>query len=232
MISDIHADLSRRRLVDSGDALTFGLSAAAGVLLIFVFEIGSVGLWLGLAAYGISVFAWVQIRRVRRDRRFRQYFREYLDRVILLLRIGRSFRRAMSEANESSPAWFRSGMHDALEVINYSKEKSEVGVLFIDEVVRELQVIERSSAKTLQMALAFRKKIQIEDEFSGRVAVVLRRYRIQAVAMVVIFIVLAVGSAWFHGFQKVLPFISWSLPPFVAGTILTLVDRRNLKWKV
>ena len=197
-----------------------------------------------LSPWPLMVFFWLQLPnillclskkwiRMYRETCFRRHFLGFLNKIILQMRSGNSFRQAVVRANETNSSFVRTKMDDIMKIVVFSQHSSTVTKSsFVDFIISEFKLVDTHSHRSLQRLLNLRKKIQIEEEFRHRSGQVLNQIRLQSTVITVLYSALLIFVVVQYGFMKHSGIIYVSTFMFIVGLLFVFKLGRKLKWKV
>jgi hypothetical protein len=175
----------------------------------------------------VTIFVTVHFR----ERKFRQDFVDFLDRVILQVRSGQSFRNSLDVSNTKTPQSSRVKLEKISEAINFS-QKVETSNDFVREIFEELSSVQRFPHKTLDRLCAYRRKIKIEDDFRRRSGRIVRQVRIQITFLLVMYVSVMFYIVSRFGFLQNLKIILWSVSLFILGMAGFFYLGVKKQWKI
>lgn len=180
-----------------------------------------------LAAIAVTIFVTVHFR----ERKFRQDFVDFLDRVILQVRSGQSFQNSLEVSNTKTPHSSRMKLEKIIEAVHFS-QKIETSNDFVREIFDELGSVQRFPHKTLDRLCAYRRKIKIEDDFRRRSGRIIRQVRIQITFLLIMYAAVLFYVTSRFGFAENLKIILWSLALFTTGMVGFFYLGVKKQWKI
>jgi hypothetical protein len=189
--------------------------------------------WLFVCALLICLVMSQSLIRKHREQRFRHEFLDYLERVILLVRTGKPFRLALTNACDDMSPFTHEKLGKILEFVFFSQH-SELNDTdsFSREIVRELIVIDRASHRCLDRLVVLRRNLRLESEFSLKAGQVVRRLRWQAYILSGLYFALATFMISQFQFADLWPYLWVSVTFFVTGLVWIVASGRKIKWKI
>lgn len=187
--------------------------------------------WIAVACSVFLVGVTIFVTKLIRERRFRQDFVDFMDRLILHVRSGQSFRNSLEVSNAKTPVPSRLKVEKIIEAVYFS-EKIETSSVFVREIFEELMSVQRFPHKTLDRLCAFRRKMKIEDDFRRKSGRIVRQVRIQ-----ITFLLFMYGSVMSFvivrfGFSENMKVILWSLVLFGMGLVGFFYLGVKKQWKI
>lgn len=185
--------------------------------------------------FGLLMFLWVGIifTKLQREQKFREELLNFIDRVLLQVQSGKSFRTSLQIANKFSPFGFKIKISQLTEAIVFSKDldKNKSQGELIKEIFEEFKLVDAFPHKSLQRLAAFRRKLKIESEFRHKSSQKTRQIRLQTIILSFMY-----GASLFFvshtfGFYQNQKIILISVLLFLAGTLLVFVVGRQ-KWRI
>ncbi len=182
-----------------------------------------------LILLGVSVTIFVT--RVRRERSFRQEFVEFLDRLILQVRSGKGFRQSFEISNSFTQLQSQKKIQKIFDSITYQALMTQ-NDKFVLEIYHHLKEIDRSSQKSVDRLMSFRKKLKTEDDFRRRSGTLIRQIRIQVVFLSVFYLGLLVFLAQQFAISEYWKVYGLSLSLFLLGILSFFLLARRKTWKI
>lgn len=188
-------------------------------------------MWIAVLTAICSLLVTIFVTAHFRERKFRQDFVDFLDRVILQVRSGHSFRNSLEISNAKTADSSRCKLEKIIEAVHFS-QKVDTSNSFVREIFEEMSLVQHFSHKTLDRLCAFRRKIKIEDDFRRKSGRIVRQVRIQIVFLLFMYVgvLLFVGSRF--GFLDNLKIILWSMGLFIVGLVGFFYLGVNKQWKI
>ena len=187
--------------------------------------------WITVFASTTSILVTIFVTARFRERKFRQDFVDFIDRLILQVRSGQSFRNSLELSNTKTPLASRLKLEKIIEAIHFS-QKIESSNHFVREIFEELTSVQRFPHKTLERLCAFRRKIKIEDDFRRRSGRIVRQVRIQITFLVFLYTSVLIFVVSKFGFTANITIILWSLSFFTVGIVGFLYLGVKKQWKI
>lgn len=188
-------------------------------------------LWLTVffatLALAVTIFVTIHFR----ERKFRQDFVDFLDRVILQVRSGQSFYNALELASAKTSSSSHLKLQKIIEAVHFS-QKIETSNDFIREIHVEMSSVQLIPHKILDRLCAFRRKIKIEDDFRRRSGRIVRQTRIQISFLTVLYAAVLVFVLSKFGFSENSQIILWSAGLFSAGLVGFFILGVKKQWKI
>jgi hypothetical protein len=186
-------------------------------VLIFVFS-------LGLSRFVVRYY---------RESGFKKEFLEYLERVILSIRTGRPLRLALSSAIEDMEPFTQKKLEKILEYVFFSQHSDLQDTdSFTRDAIRELNSIDRSSHRSLERLVAYRRNLRLEFDFRQKSGQVLRRVRGQALILTGLYIALLTFMLFNFRWIEIQSYLLLSVTFFVTGLVWILLAGRSVRWKI
>jgi hypothetical protein len=188
-------------------------------------------MWIALFVVVFMVTVTIFVTIFIREKKFRQDFVDFLDRVILQVRSGHSFRNSLDVSNEKTaePSHFK--LEKIIEAVHFS-QKVDTTNNFVREIFEEFSLVQHFPHKTLDRLCAFRRKIKIEDNFRRKSGRIVRQVRIQVTFLLVMYLGVLFFVVSRFGFLENSKIILWSIGLFVIGIAGFFYLGVNKKWKI
>lgn len=200
---------------------------------IFVITTKLINFFVFICLILILLIVLCELISYQRQNQFHQGFEAFLDRVILYIRSGNSFRESLIKANHSSPLAFREKMNQIFEFVFFSQHTEGVKLSqSVEKIVKKLKVIEQSNQKVLQKMLSWRQCIQIESEFRQKSKIIKRKIQIQSFVISFLYLILAIYVLAEFNFYKIKEIFFLSSFLFLIGNAWILYSGRRMKWKI
>lgn len=187
--------------------------------------------WIAVVAAIFSIAVTIFVTAHVRERRFRQDFVDFTDRLILQVRSGHSFRNSLEVSNTKTPQSSRLKVEKIIEAVHFS-QKIETSNTFVREIFEELSSVQRFPHKTLDRLCAFRRKMKIEDDFRRRSGRIVRQVRIQIIFLICMYVAVMSFVTIRFGFLENLKIILWSLALFMLGLVGFFYLGVKKQWKI
>lgn len=174
-----------------------------------------------------TIFATIFIR----ERKFRQDFVDFLDRVILQVRSGYSFRNSLDVSNTKTAQSSRFKLEKIIEAVHFS-QKVDTTNNFVREIFEEFSLVQHFPHKTLDRLCAFRRKIKIEDNFRRKSGRIVRQVRIQITILLLMYLGVLFFIVSRFGFLENSKIILWSVGLFATGIVGFFYLGVGKQWKI
>ena len=190
-------------------------------------------LWISIVCGTFSLqMSQLFIRRCR-EQNFKSQFLEFLERVILLVRAGKSFRQALTIANQDNEAFSQQRLDKILEFVFFSQHSTQIeSDKFTQEIVKELVQVDRTSHRSLERLIVMRRNLRLESDFRRKSEQVLRRIRWQSYIFTGLYVALFGFMISQFQFREILGYIAVSVTFFVTGLVWIICSGRVIKWKI
>ena len=188
-------------------------------------------LWIAVFIASFSIVVTIFVTTHFRERKFRQDFVDFLDRVILQVRSGHSFRNSLEVSNTKTPSSSRLKLEKIIEAVHFS-EKIETSNDFLREIFAEMSSVQLFPHKTLDRLCAFRRKIKIEDDFRRRSGRIVRQVRIQITFLLFMYVAVMSFVVSRFGFSENMRIILCSVALFGAGIVGFFYLGVKKQWKI
>jgi len=168
----------------------------------------------------------IQIVRV-----FREEIEAFLDRAILHMMSGNSFRVSCSEATKTGDAFSQQEIKKILSRVFFKQQtqlilESQLATL----IEQELLLIDEHSHSALNRLKGLRRNLMLESEFRQKSEQIKGRVWVQTIFMLGLYI--AVLIFLFRQQEELdLASVAFSVTFFVIGLVWTIIDGRKMKWK-
>lgn len=187
--------------------------------------------WLTLLAVIFAIAVTIFVTTRFRERKFRQDFVDFLDRMILQVRSGHSFRNSLEVSNAKTTQSSRFKLEKIIEAVHFS-QKVDTTNSFVREIFEEFSLVRRFPHKTLDRLCAFRRKIKIEDNFRRKSGRIVRQVRIQITFLLLMYVGVLFFVVSRFGFAENLKIILWSIGLFGVGIVGFFYLGVNKQWKI
>ncbi|MES2770285.1 MAG: hypothetical protein V4596_14175 [Bdellovibrionota bacterium] len=187
--------------------------------------------WIAVVVAILSIVVTIFVTAHFRERKFRQDFVDFIDRLILQVRSGSSFRNSLEVSNTKTPSSSRLKIEKIIEVVHFS-QKIETSNAFVREIFEELSSVQRFPHKTLDRLCAFRRKIKIEDDFRRRSGRIVRQVRIQITFLFIMYVGVMIFVGMRFGFIENMKIILWSMALFAVGMAGFFYLGVKKQWKI
>lgn len=168
---------------------------------------------------------------ISRERKFREETEAFLDRVILNLLAGNSFRSACLESSKLGEAFSQQELQKILSQVFYKQVSArKLENSFAKLILAELSAIDSVSHSALTRVRGLRRNLSLESEFRQKSEQIRGRIWIQGIFMLGIYLAIVFFVSRQKGSIDALSF-GMSVTFFVTGTIWTFMDGRKMKWK-
>lgn len=190
-------------------------------------------LWFAMILFVVSLFLSQIFVRNGRETKFQTDFLEFLERTILLVRTGKPIRLALTTALEDLEPFARQKLEKILEFVFFSPH-SDLGDAdsFMRSTVRELSSIDRSTHRSLERLVAYRRTLRIEFDFRQKAGQCLRRVRWQSFILTGLYIALLIFMFSQFRWSEIQFYVSISVTFFVTGLLWIASAGRKVKWKI
>jgi len=187
--------------------------------------------WIAVVGAIFSIAVTIFVTKHIRERRFRQDFVDFTDRLILQVRSGHSFRNSLEVSNTKTPQSSRLKVEKIIEAVHFS-QKIETSNTFVREIFEELSSVQLFPHKTLDRLCAFRRKMKIEDDFRRRSGRIVRQVRIQIIFLICMYVAVMSFVTLRFGFLENFKIILCSLALFTLGLLGFFYLGVKKQWKI
>lgn len=187
--------------------------------------------WMAVVGAISTIAVTIFVTTHLRERKFRQDFVDFIDRLILQVRSGHSFRNSLEVSNTKTPQPSRFKVEKIIEAVHFS-QKIETSNAFVREIFEELVSVQRFPHKTLDRLCAFRRKIKIEDDFRRKSGRIVRQVRIQITFLFFMYAAVMSFVIVRFGFLDNLKIILWSAALFAMGLVGFFYLGVKKQWKI
>ncbi len=167
-----------------------------------------------------------------RERQFRSAFPDFLNQLIIHVRLGHSLRSASEIALRSGPRHFSHHMGKVLDHVAFLQQKPSGLSSFARELMGEFHEMHLHPHQTLQRLINLRRRLRVESDFRHKSGQVSLQIRVQAAILSGIYIAVLIFSGVSFGVRKHYELMSLSFILFVMGVLTMFVVCRKGKWKV
>ncbi|MGE3975695.1 MAG: hypothetical protein AB7F59_14305 [Bdellovibrionales bacterium] len=188
-------------------------------------------LWSVVLFLKIFLLLFEKILKKYRENKFHTHLLLFVDRVILNVQAGKSFRHALERAHAVSDVFTQQRMRKLIESVCFAQQIREE-TLQSDFLISELRQIDQNPHKTLQRLEQLRRQLKIESEFRQKSAQVSFRFRTQSYIMCALYFALFVFVLRVCDLSRTWPMLLASIVFFLTGVLWVFVSGRRIKWKV
>ncbi len=190
--------------------------------------------WVSILVSIIVLLITIFVTKLNREKKFRDEFLNLLDRILLQVQSGKSFRVSLQLANQFTPEIFQIKINQIIEAIVFSKDlqTSQTQNQFVEEIFFELSLVDKFPHKCLQRLTAYRRKLKIESEFRHKSSQKQRQVKIQTVVLSFLYALTLAFVVFSFGFQENQRLIIVSFGLFLAGILVVLYLGRQNQWKL
>ena len=168
---------------------------------------------------------------ILRERKFREETEAFLDRVILNLLAGNSFRSACLEASKLGEAFSQQELQKILSQVFYKHTTArKLENSFTKLIFAELSSIDSVSHSALTRVRGLRRNLSLESEFRQKSEQIKGRIWIQGIFMLGLYLAILFFVSRQRGALDLFNLLV-SVTFFVTGSIWTFMDGRKMKWK-
>jgi hypothetical protein len=190
-------------------------------------------LWILVLAVIFCLYLSQIVIRHQREKNFRSHFLEYLERVILFVRGGKSFRQALTSANQDNEAFTQQRMEKVLEFVFFSQHSNVIeSDRFTQEIIKELVSIDRSSHRSLERLSLLRRNLKLESDFRRKAEQVLRRIKWQSYIFTGLYLALVLFMLTSFSIKDILNELLLSALFFGVGLVWIIFSGRTIKWNI
>jgi hypothetical protein len=166
-----------------------------------------------------------------RENKFNINILLFLDRVILFVQAGKSFRVALERSHEAGDVFTQQRTLKILESVCFAQQTTSTGTLG-DFIVSELRQIDLNAHKTLPRLEQLRRQIKIESDFRQKSEQISLRFRIQSYVMSALYLAILAVVTRVCEISRIWPLILASNVFFTAGFVWVYMTGKRIKWKV
>ncbi len=166
-----------------------------------------------------------------REKKFFESVLLFVDRTILFVHAGKSFRHALERAHETGDVFTQQRTQKILDTVCFAQQARPSGA-WIDGIVTEFRQIDQNPHKTLQRLDQLRRQLKIESVFRQKSEQVSLRFRVQSYVMSVLYIALLVFVVRVCELSRIWPVLLASIVFFVSGWSWVYLSGRRIKWKI
>jgi hypothetical protein len=200
--------------------LMFGLWFPIKIVHVIAFSLA----WL------LAMFAFVHLCEAIKQAKARESLERFVDRCILHLLAGNSFKFASFEAARTGDAFSQQEISKQLTSVFARENSPQSETRVLRRLNREWKFIETSPHASLSRLKSFRRTLSLESEFRQKSEQIGWRVRIQAMFMLGLYV-----ATWIYLWKQNMQinFVSGavSVTFFVTGFFWTLLDGRRMTWK-
>lgn len=218
-------------------ALTKIVSAYFSIQIIAHVFFENFYLQLSACAIPVVVFSvgfYFYLRRL--EIRFRSEFPDILTGLILRMKMGSGFRKALSETASDVAKIYEPIFHFIYENVVFSPQQNDKKLTsetdFIVQIIIEFRKADLASHKSVEVLENFRRRLLILRNFRRRSGRIRGQIHLQAVVITLIYgLCLALVAHWFS-FQHAEGLVLVSLTLFSIGLALIFYLGQDVKWKI
>lgn len=183
-----------------------------------------------LSSFVLIFFTNYQFQRQKREL-LRSQLAPFLLKVSLSLKIGMSLREALRKESLSEAKYFQDVMADMLSALE-KNQKIEFQAREFETFFNLIEKLSREPAKIVTRIDLLRKKLEIEQFFSAKMAQILSQPRAQAVIIAILYSLLILFLVFNFRFELWRSALLGSLPLFFLGQVFIFKLGRRYQWKV
>lgn len=167
-------------------------------------------------------------------KRFKQEIPVLINGVIMKMRMGQSFRDAMSGASQGLSDFTRVKIEKLLESLTLfaGSPCGDENDQQVRQILSFFKNIEREPHLLLARLIHYRQKLKVEEEFLLKRARALQQLRSQVIVLSFLYVGLLAYVIYRFGYLEHRKTLFLSTILFLAGIIVTLYQGRSFKWKV
>jgi amino acid transporter len=226
--------LQRKKEIITQHQVTIIVTAYLGYLtltIIFFARHPTILFIMGMAPLFIMFMYQIYFKKTF-ESRLQQQFWEFLNRVILNMKSGHSFRKAFSAAAEISPTYARKKLLEMYEFVSFSQQSINSESKLFSEWIEIFRKADGQSLFALDFLDMQRRRIGSQRDFRHKSGLAATQARIQVGILSIIYVGLLIllGANGMLKGNHILILISLLL--FVIGNALILILGKKRKWKI
>lgn len=201
--------------------------------VLFKFSGSDFAYWICFSAAICTLQVTIFVTRTRRESKFREEFLNFMDRMVLQMQSGRSFRSSLHFSNETTQKFFKPKLEKIIENVLFAKKHiSGVKNEFISEILEEFILIDQVPHRSLQRLIAFRHRLKTQDDIRRRSGQKQRQLRTQSYILTFLYVASLIFLHVHFDLKKSLAIVAISFGFFVMGTFqIFRMGKKNL-WKI
>ncbi len=210
----------------------FFVTVIATFFVFFEFFGSDFAYWTSFFSSLLFLQVTIFVTRTYRESKFRCEFLNFMDRVVLQMQTGRSFRASLLSANESTTDFFKPKLEKIIENVFFGRNLQKMNKNdLISEILEEFSIIDQAPHRSLQRVLAFRRQLKIEEEIRRKSGQKQRQIQVQSCILSLLYVCTLAFLYFQFDWRKNIAIILISLGFFLTGTVVAYkIGRRNL-WK-
>lgn len=179
------------------------------------------------AGYLLLIF----VNQKQRESHFRQEFVEFLDRLILYLKLGHGFSYSFDTANQKTSASVRIKIQKIYDSVLFNKKIATQSIL-ATEIFELLTDIHLNSLKIINKLMAMRRRLRAEDRYRKQISTIVGQVWAQLLLILFLYIVVFCFLVHSFGFAKHKNIYLSSFVIYILGLfVFYFISRREI-WKI
>ncbi len=204
----------------------------AVVLSGFLFRYWSIAA-LSVAFTPLSTVLFLNFWKKQRQRRQEdQHFLLFIEKIILKMQNGNSFRSSIIEISHESDAFVQQNTRLLLYFVSFSTQKPFVGTKKQEMCFEELLLIDKKPHQALVRLKLLQRSLRMQIFFRRKSGQVSFQAKFQSYFVVGIYFVILFLQTRFLSFQMVKVYFYISFPLIIIGFYLTQHLGRKIKWNL
>jgi hypothetical protein len=179
-----------------------------------------------------AAFATISTLRWRSKRALNEEYFNFIQDLVMNLKLGAAFRKASSDALESRSTLFRTVMQNLLRAQSIYIGHSRRHMFLTVRALEELRNAEQFPHTALKRLCALREEQTVLSDFRRRSGHATAQARIQSIILWVLLFALGFGVAIQFGWQRCYGHFAAALGLFVCGQLVFNRVIRKTKWNV
>ena len=156
-----------------------------------------------------------------------------LDKMVLAMNMGRSFRESMGVATQTLPPFQKQILNQIYSFVVFMQhEKKYSKDPFIQDIVCEFKKIDGSAHRSIDRIKSFRQKIKIEERFRHKSRKAMKQARVQSIVMLLLYSAIFVFVLGYFGWKDYQHLFLVSILLFLVGFFWVFFSGRRYRWKV
>lgn len=188
-------------------------------------------LWTVVVLLKLFLFFFEKILRMHRENKFNKSILLFVERVILFVQAGKSFRNALESAHDASDVFTQQRTRKILESVCFAQQTKLQGST-IDWIITELRQIDQNPHKVLSRLTQLREQLRIESDFRQKSDQVTMRFRTQSYIMCALYFAIFVFVVRNSELSRIWPMVFTSSVFFLGGFFWVYSSGKRMKWKI
>lgn len=188
--------------------------------------------WFIIGFFQITLIFFLKFEEKQFMRSLNHEFIPILDRLIISMSTGKSFKQSFLESIKTVKPEFHQIIIQTYNKLNEMQLSYVRPQSSIENFIQELIFIEKNQSKCLEKAKTYRRKLQIIKNFRRKSGQVRVQSQVQSLVMLFLYLGLLMYIQFEFGISKHLSLVMISIVFFTVGLFGVLNIGRRMKWKV